>query len=141
MPQRRPKECRKKRMRLEWLRFELRMKLAAEVPRVIRNLADLHVYAVRCLPGQSHAMTRKLGLELAVELVPVPVPLADVRRSVSLFGEASRRQPARIRTQPHGAAELIHAFQLAQLIYDAIGSRRIEFRGIRALQSAHVPCK
>src|ERR1039457_4681560 len=39
------------RMRLHGLRFELGMELASQEPRMVRNLADLHVGAVGRLPG------------------------------------------------------------------------------------------
>ena len=48
------------------------------------------------------------------------------------------RQQAGISAQPHGAAQFIHAFQLAQLIDDAIGRGGIELGGVGVLQSAHV---
>ena len=49
-------ECAEQRMRLERLRFELGMELAAEVPRMIRDLADLDIHAVRGLACEPQAV-------------------------------------------------------------------------------------
>src|ERR1700730_12700102 len=46
IPVRRADERPEQRMRLQRFRLELRMKLAAEIIRMVRNLADLHVRSV-----------------------------------------------------------------------------------------------
>src|SRR5574340_948869 len=88
------------RVRFERLGFELGVELAAEEPRVVRDLADLHVHAVRGLAGDAQPVLGQDGLELAVELVPVAVPLADLFRAVGLPREAALRQHAGPRAQP-----------------------------------------
>ena len=40
------------RMRLKRLRLELRVELATEIPRMIRDLTDLDIRAVHALPGK-----------------------------------------------------------------------------------------
>jgi len=46
----------KQRMRLQWLRFEFGMELAAQEPRMIGQLANLDVDAVRSLSGEPESM-------------------------------------------------------------------------------------
>src|SRR5579863_8792653 len=47
------------RVRLERLRFELRMKLASKIPGVVFDFADLHVGAVRSLSRNSQPGRRQ----------------------------------------------------------------------------------
>ena len=75
------------RVRLQRLRFELRMKLAAQEERVTRNLNDLDIRRVRCGAGQAQACTGEDGLVLPVELIPVTMAFRDLRRLVGLFGQ------------------------------------------------------
>src|SRR5438270_6505024 len=100
-------------MRLQRLGFELRMELAPEVPRVVGDFADLHVGAVRRVAGDAQPVGGQLFFELAVELVTMPMPLADLRSAVRLAGEAVLRKTAWVRTQTHGAAKFVHSLQLA----------------------------
>src|SRR5579884_4073049 len=125
-------------MRLQRLRFELRMELAAEIPGVILEFADLDIGGVRRLSRDAQAVAGKPLLEIAVELVAVTMALADLRRAVGLRGEASFGQLARVRAQAHGAAQLIHALQLTQFVDHAMRRRGIELGGIGALHSADV---
>src|SRR5579883_1940484 len=99
-------------MRLQWLRFEFRVELAPEVPRVVRDFANLYVHAVHRLAGDPEAVARQHLLEFAIELVAVPVPLADLRCAVGLTGEAPFLQLADVRSQAHRAAEFVHTLQL-----------------------------
>src|SRR6185312_1353247 len=64
---------RKQRMRLQRLRFELRVKLAAKEERMPRHLHDLHIGRVRSGPGNSQPRARQQRLVLAVEFVTVTV--------------------------------------------------------------------
>ena len=56
MLQRRADEGAEQRMRLQRLRFELGMELAAEIPGMIGDLADLDVHAVRSLAREPQAV-------------------------------------------------------------------------------------
>ena len=103
------------RMRFERLRFEFGMKLAAQIPGMVANLADLDVSAIRSLARDPQARRRQDLFILAIELVAMPVPLADLDRPVRLVGEAAFLQDAWPGAEPHRAAQLVHAFQLAQL--------------------------
>src|SRR5579862_2130506 len=94
---RRADEGAKQRMRLERFGFELRMELAAQEPRVIRNLADLNVGLIRRFAGNSQASGSKNFFVLAIELVAVPVALADLARTIGSLGETALFQHARPR--------------------------------------------
>src|SRR6201996_1707829 len=122
MLQRRADERSKQRMRLQRLRFELRMELAPEIPRMFRQFANLHVDAIRRLAGKPKTVGRQLRLEIPIELVAMAMPLADFSPVVGALRKAARREHARIRAEPHGAAELIHSLQLTKLINDPVCS-------------------
>ncbi len=74
----------------------------------------------------------------AVEFVAVAVALADFGLSVGGARVAAFGEIAGIGSEAHGAAELVDAFQFAQLIDDAIGSGWIELGGIGVGEAAYV---
>src|SRR5215472_4038993 len=83
MLERRADERTKKRMRLHRFRLELGMELAAQIPGMIRQLADFDVDAVRSLAGEFQAVILQNCLVIAIEFVAMPVAFADFRLSVS----------------------------------------------------------
>ena len=80
----------------------------------------------------------RIGFELAVEFVAVAVALADLGRAVRLRARSCPRPAGRIRAQPHGAAQFVHALQLAQLVDHAVRRGRIELGGVGVFEAAHV---
>src|ERR1035437_8667867 len=133
-----PDERREQRMRMHRLGLELRLELAAQVPRVPRDFADLHVGLVRRLPRDPQPGRCQDLFVLAVELVAVAVPLDDLARAVGPAGETVLRQAARPPSQAHGSAQFVDALQLAQLEDHAVRRPRVELRGVGLLQAAHV---
>src|SRR5215469_2983618 len=131
-------ESLEERMGLHGLGFEFGVELAAEVPGVVGGLADLHVGAVRSFAGDAKAGGLELLLVFAVELVAVAVPLVDFLAFVSAEGEAVLRQPARPAPEAHGAAELVYALQLAELVNDAVLCAGVELGGVGVGEAAHV---
>src|SRR3954447_14103776 len=125
-------------MWFERLRLELGMELAAEIPGMIGDLADLNVNAVGSLPGKLETVRRQEALELTIEFISMAMPLADLSRTISSAGEAALRQFARIGSKAHGAAEFIYTFQFTKFIDYAIGRRRIELGRVRSLEPAYV---
>src|SRR5271157_3505290 len=101
-------------MRIEWLRLELRMELAAKEPRMVGRLNNLHVVLVRRPPGNLQSRRRQNLFVFAIEFVAVPVPFADLNSSVSLVCKRSRLQLARPGAQPHCAAHFVHAQQRSE---------------------------
>ena len=131
-------EGREQRMRLQRLRLEFGMELAAEEEWMVGNLDDLDVGSVGCGAGDAQAAGGKGLLVFAVELVAMAVALADLGFAVRLMGQRAGLELAGPGAQPHGAAQFFHAAQLAQLVDDAVRSGRIEFAGVRLLQAADV---
>src|SRR5437764_1376066 len=111
------------------------MELAAQSPGMVRELADLDVNRVGGLAGQVQAVLRQNRLELAVELIAVAVPFADLRRAIRGTRETAFREIARVRSQTHGAAQFVDAFQLAQFIDDAIRRSWIDLGRVGLLHS------
>src|SRR4051812_29134455 len=75
------------RMRLHRLRLEFGVELAAEEPRVTRDLADLDVGAVGRLTGETEAGGLELVLVLAVELVAMAMALVNFGLLVGVVRE------------------------------------------------------
>src|SRR6266571_7712474 len=75
------------RMRLEWLGLEFRMELAAEEPGMLRRLDDLHVVFVRRASRDAQSGWGKNFFVFSVELVAVPVALADLELAVGAVSE------------------------------------------------------
>src|ERR1019366_2269281 len=90
-----PDERRKQRMRMHRLGLELRVELAAQVPRMPRDFADLHVRLVRRLSRNPQPRRCQDLFVLAVEFVAVPVPFDDLARAVGPAGETLLHQGAR----------------------------------------------
>src|SRR4051794_21175362 len=96
------------------------MKLAAQAPGVLRQFTNLNVNTIRSLAGETHSGPGERRVKIAVEFVAVPVALTDLCRAVSRKRKACFRKVARIGAEAHRATELIHPFQLAELVYDAV---------------------
>src|SRR6266851_10095316 len=127
-------------MRLQWLRLEFRMELAAEEIRMVRNFHDLHIGSVRGAAGKAHARAGEYGLILAVEFIAVAMALADLGCSVSVGSVAVRFQLASPGSQSHGAAQFVNAAQFTQFVNHTMRGCRIKLAGICLLQSADVAC-
>src|SRR5262245_32122937 len=115
-------ERREQRMRTRRLRLEFRMELHGEVPRMTRQLRNLDELAVGRSSRDAQAVLGQRALVEAVELVAMTVALVDERRAVYALRQRSWRQLARVRAKPHGAAQVVDAEQIAQLV-DDLGRR------------------
>src|SRR3954468_13846670 len=127
------------RMRLERLRLELGMELHRDVPRVRRQLDDLDELAVERAADDLQALVGQRLLVEAVELVAMAMPLVDHVAAVQRVRLGAGAQLARVGAEPHRAAEIVDAEQVAQLV-DQVGlrlGRTLGRIGIR--QAAHVP--
>jgi len=110
----------KQRMRSKRLRFEFRMKLAANEPRMIRHFDNFDIHAIGCPAGNAESGARERLLVLAIKFVAMAVALGDFECAVSLMRKRARLEFARPRAQPHRAAHLVYAEQFAQLVNHAI---------------------
>src|SRR5689334_16827392 len=104
LPIRRADELFEQRMRLHRLRFELGMELAAEEPRVVRDLADLDVRPVRRFTREPQPAGLQLVFVFPIELVAVAMPLVDIDLAVGAMSEAAFREMTRPASEAHGAA-------------------------------------
>src|SRR5438067_4859237 len=125
-------------MRMRRLRLELRMELHGEIPRVLRQFGDLDELAVRRAARDAHAVLRQRALVQAVELVAVTVPLGDRVRPVDALRQRSWRELAGVAAQAHGAAEIVDAEQIAQLVDHFRGALGIDFGRIGVVQTRDV---
>src|SRR5438270_1923631 len=107
-------------MRLQRLRLEFRMELAAQKVWMVRDLYDLHVSSVRGGSCDAQTATGKHRFIFTVELIAMAMALTDLRCAVSFRCLAVRLQFASPSAQPHGAAQFVNAGQFAQLINNAV---------------------
>src|SRR5258708_5005231 len=114
------------RMRLQRLRLELGMELAADEMRMIRQFHHLYVSTVRRRPRNSQSRRHHRLLVFAVEFVAMAVALADFQLAVDFVGQRVGLNLASPCAQPHGAAQFFDAAQLAQLVDHAMRRRLIE---------------
>src|ERR1035437_9414437 len=98
-------EALEQRVRLHGLGFELGMELAAEIPRMVADLADLDVRIVRRLARDLEARRFQALFVFAIELVAVAMALVDFARAVGVVCHAAVGQAARPASQPHGRSE------------------------------------
>src|SRR5207302_2550798 len=108
------------RMRRQWLRFEFRMELAAEEPRMIRQLNDFHEILVRRDARNDQTVFGKHLLELPIEFVPMTMPLGNDVRFVNTIGQRTRLEVGRVRAQSHRSADRVDAEEVAQFINDGV---------------------
>ena len=86
---RRADERLEQRMRLERLRLEFRMELAADEIRMVGDLHHLDVGAIGRGPGNPQAAGDQRAFVFSIELVAMAVALADLGLVVDLVGEGS----------------------------------------------------
>src|SRR5581483_4968186 len=89
-------ESGEERMRARRPRLQLGVELAAEEPRMVRELDDLDELAVGREAAQAHAVLDEQLAILIRDLITVPVALAHLRRAVDLRGARAPREPAGI---------------------------------------------
>src|SRR5436190_156185 len=128
-------------MRLQRLRFELRMKLAANKMWMAGNLDHFDVRAIRSRPGDSQPAGNHRVFIFTVELVAVTMAFADFGLRINLVRQRVGLNLARPCPQSHGSAKFLHTTQFAQLVNYAMRSRLIELAGIRTRQAADVSGK
>src|SRR5579871_873842 len=91
-------ESTEQRMRLERLRLELWMELAPDEVGMIGQFHHLHVSAVWSRTGEAKSSRGQWFFVLAIELVTMPVALADFQRAVNFVRQRTGFDPAGPRT-------------------------------------------
>src|SRR6185295_2486695 len=93
-----------KRMTIHRSRLELRVKLAAEKPRMIFELDDLDQFTVRRKTAQNHPFGAELGAVTIIELITVAMSFGNLFSPVQFGGEGLVLQHTRESAQAHGTA-------------------------------------
>src|SRR5579871_2792105 len=104
------------------------------------QLDDFDELAVERAPGNTQPVFDQGALVEAVELVTVTVPLVDDFLAVQLEGERIGGQPARIAAEPHRAAHVVHAEQIAELVDDLVRRVLGDLGRVRIGKAADVSC-
>ena len=115
-------EAGEQRMRMRRLRLELRMELHRQIPGMAGELGDLDELAVGRSARDPQAVFGERALVEAVELVAMAMALVNQVGAVDAVGERAGRELAGVAAEPHRAAELVDAEQVAQLV-DHLGGR------------------
>src|SRR5579863_7473583 len=106
LPDRRLDEGLEQRMGLEGLRLQLRMELDANEPRMLGQLDDLGQDSIGGHAREAEAGRFQPFLVVDVDLIAVPVALADPVAAVDGTDLAVGLEPAVIGAEPHAAAEI-----------------------------------
>src|ERR1700722_17263528 len=114
-------------MRLQRLRFEFGMELASDEEWMAGNFDDLDVSSIRRRAGNLEAAGRHRLFILAVELITMPVALADFGLAIDVLRQRPRLKLARPRPESHRPAEFFNTAQFAQFINHAMRSCRVKF--------------
>src|ERR1700747_1434008 len=93
-------ECAEQRMRLQWLRLELGMKLATNKVWMVREFHHFYISPVGCRTRNSQSRRDHRLFIFAVEFVTMTVTLADLKLSINRVCERVRFNLARPRSQP-----------------------------------------
>src|SRR5262249_52894590 len=120
------------------LRFELGMELAGEEVGVVRDFHDFNEATIRGFPGHPQTLLHHDVEIVPIHLVPVTMPLTDLRLAVGLLGLGTGLQHARPLPEAHVAAHPFHPLELPQLVDHRVLSAWVELRRVRSLETAHV---
>src|SRR3546814_916003 len=99
-------ESREQRMRIEWLRFELRVELDPDKPRMVGTLNDFRQHAVGRHARKDEAALLQAFAIGAVDFIAVAMPLADVVGTIDARDMAVRREFRFIGAKAHRAAQI-----------------------------------
>ena len=135
---RRGDEPGEQRMRARGPRLQLGMELAADEPRMIRQLDDLDELAVGREAAQLHAVLDEQLAVLVRDFITMAMALAHLRLAVDLGGARAARQPARIRAEAHRAAHVRHVLLRFHQRDDGIVALRRELRRVAVVEAADV---
>src|SRR5258706_2616397 len=106
---RRRDECAEQRMRLQRLRLELGMELAADEMRMVRQFYHFDVSPVGRRTRNPQPSRHHRLFVFTIEFVAMAVALADFELAVDLTCQRVGVNLASPRSQPHGAAQLFDA--------------------------------
>ena len=125
-------------MRLERLALELGVVLAADEIRMPLQLDHLDQAELLVDAAGDEPPLLELRAVGIVDLVPVPMPLADLLPSVHLRGERARLQRAGISSETHGPALGGDLLLLRHQRDHRVGRALVELVAVRLVQPADV---
>src|SRR6266496_5152505 len=145
-------EADEERMAAPRIRREFRVELAAEEPRVLRQLDHFAQIAGRCaLRASADGKPGRLEARqvMIVDLVAMPVALGHRGSAVDLVRERTRPDIAGLRAEPHRAAQVgafgalldraVAVLPLGDQRDDRMRRRRLEFGAVRVGETGLVP--
>src|SRR5919201_1095539 len=115
------------------------MELTGDEVRVLGDLDDLDELLLGPDAGDVEAVLLQRPHVVVVHLEAVAMTLLDDPLTVETRGAAALFEDDRVETEPHRAALVGEATLLGQEVDDRMRRVRIELRGIRAGEPAHVP--
>src|SRR5205809_3948860 len=135
---RRPHELPEERVRAGGPGPKLRMELAPHEERMVGQLDDLDQSPVGREPREHQPVLREDLMVGRVDLVTVPVPLIHDLFPVRCGGSGPGYEVARLGAEAHGPTEVGHVLLLGQEVDHRVRCRRVELRGVRALEATDV---
>src|SRR5438045_908855 len=102
------------------------MKLASNKMRMPRNFNHLHISSIRSRARNLQPAGRHRLFIFAIELIAMPVPLADLGLPIDFICQSVSLNLARPSPQTHRPAQFLHSPQLAELVNNSMWSRLIE---------------
>src|SRR2546427_4889921 len=115
------------------------MELPGDEVRVLGDLDDLHELLLGPDAGDAEAVLLEPREIVVVDLVAMAVALLDDALPVQARREAPLPEDDRIEAQAHRAALVGDGPLLRQEVDDPVRRLRIDLRGVRAGEAAHVP--
>src|SRR5215468_5886872 len=126
------------RMRVPRAGAELRVELAGDEPRVVRQLDDLDELLLRPDPRDPQPGLLEVGQVVVVHLVTVAVALADDALPVGPRRAGALVDDDGVQPEPHRPALVDDLPLLGQEVDHVVGRRGLELRRVRALEPADV---
>src|SRR5579862_1239353 len=96
-------------MRLQWLRLELRVKLAADKMWMVGEFNNLHVSSIRSRTGDAQSRGDHRLFIFPVKFVAMAMALADFKLAVNLMRQGTGLYLASPRTETHRAPEFFNS--------------------------------
>src|SRR2546423_2627949 len=96
----------------QWLRFEFRMELDSDKPRMFGNFDDLNQIALFANTRKRESMLFEQRTIFVVEFISMAMTFMNQRLAVSLGHPARFDELTRIRTKAHRTAHVFHLFLL-----------------------------
>lgn len=108
-------------------RFELRMKLAANKPWMVRQFNHFDDLMIWGEPAQHHPAGYQNIPVMIINLITMTVPFMNKRRLIGRIGARVLMKDAGIQPQPHGSVRFFKARLIWHQVNDRVFCIRIKF--------------